>query len=145
MRLRTFDVLRHVVVNDHGDVLDVDTSTGDVCGNQDIFSSRFKVGEGELSLLLAFATVQRAGIVLQQETGGQTLFNVVYMTGSVQASPLFWTNMEEPGSLTPIFSRDLASTSQPFFWLTKMMMGGSKPFDNTSSSLFLHRRRRNKQ
>lgn len=40
--------------------------------------------------------------------------------------------------LTPIFSRDLASTSQPFFWLTKMMMGGSKPCDNTSSSFFLH-------
>lgn len=84
MRLRTFDVLRHVVVNDHGDVLDVDTSTGDVCGNQDIFSSCFKVGEGKLSLLLAFTTVERAGIVLQQETRGQTLSYVIYIRGSVK-------------------------------------------------------------
>lgn len=66
--LRTFDVLRHVVVNDHGDVLDVDTSSGDVCGHQDVFGSSFEVGEGELSLLLAFTAVQRAGVVLRQET-----------------------------------------------------------------------------
>lgn len=132
-RLRTLDVLRHVVVNDHRYVLDVDTSTGDVCGHQDIFSSCLKVGEGELSLLLAFTTVQRAGIVLQRGTRGHILFFVI------------WTNMEESGLLTPIFSRDLASTSQPFFWLTKMMMGGSKPFDNTSSSFFLHSKRRRKR
>lgn len=60
----TFDVLGHVVVEDHGDVLDVDTTTSHVCGHQDVFGSGFEVGEGELSLLLAFTTVQRAGIVL---------------------------------------------------------------------------------
>lgn len=66
-RLLTFDVFSHVVVNDHGDVLDVDTSTSNVCGHQDIFGSCLEIGESELSLLLAFATVQRASIVLCEE------------------------------------------------------------------------------
>lgn len=39
--------------------------------------------------------------------------------------------------ITPIFSRDLANTSHPFFWLTKIMMGGSKPHERTSKSFFL--------
>lgn len=64
MRLLTFNVLSHVVVNDHRHVLDINTSTSNVCGHQDIFGSCFEIGEGKLSLLLAFATVQRAGIVL---------------------------------------------------------------------------------
>lgn len=88
-RLRTFDVLRHVVVEDHGDVLDVDTSTSDVCGNQDVFSSCFEVGQGELSLLLAFTAVQRAGVVLQQEPRGQTLLHVIDIPGSVKPEQLF--------------------------------------------------------
>ncbi len=64
MRLLTFNGLSHVIVNDHGDVLDVDTSTSNVCGHQDIFGSCFEIGERKLSLLLAFAAVQRAGVVL---------------------------------------------------------------------------------
>ena len=67
MRLLTFNILGHVVVDDHGDVLDVDTSTSDISGHQDIFGSCFEVGESELSLLLALATVQRASIVLCEE------------------------------------------------------------------------------
>lgn len=63
-RLRTFNVLSHVIVNDHGDILDIDTSTSNVCGHQDVFGSSFEVGEGKLSLLLAFTTMKRAGIVL---------------------------------------------------------------------------------
>ena len=43
--------------------------------------------------------------------------------------------------LTPIFSSDLARTSQPFFWLTKMMMGGSKPCSRMANSFFLQGRR----
>lgn len=39
--------------------------------------------------------------------------------------------------LTPIFSSDFASTSQPFFWLTKMIMGGSKPCSRMANSFFL--------
>lgn len=62
--LLTFDVLRHVVVNDHGDVMDINTSTSNVCGHQDIFGSCLEVGKCKLSLLLAFATVQRASVVL---------------------------------------------------------------------------------
>lgn len=148
-RLSTFDVLRHVVVDDHGDVLDVDTSPSDVRGHQDVFSARFEVGQGELSLLLALPAVQRAGVVLQAQPRGQTrCLHAIDIAGSAKPEQLFWTNARgSPRSrlLTPIFSRDLASTSQPFFWLTKMMMGGSKPFDNTSSSFFLHSRRRRRR
>ncbi len=67
MRLLTFDVLRHVVVNDHGDVLDIDTSTSNVSGHQDVFGSCLEIGQRKLSLLLAFATVQRASVVLRGE------------------------------------------------------------------------------
>jgi len=63
----TFDVLRHVVVEHHGDVVDIDTSASDVRGHQDVFGSRLEVREGKLSLLLAFAAVQRAGVVLREE------------------------------------------------------------------------------
>lgn len=70
MRPLTFDVLCHVVVNDHGDVLDIDTSPSNVCGHQDIFGSRLEIGKRKLSLLLAFATVQRASIVLQRRREG---------------------------------------------------------------------------
>lgn len=65
MKLFTFNVLSHVVVDDHGDVLDIDTSTSNIRGHQDIFGSRLEIGESKLSLLLAFATMQRAGIVLR--------------------------------------------------------------------------------
>ena len=71
MRPLTFDVLSHVVVKDHGDVLDIDTSTSNVCGHQNIFGSRLEVGKGKLSLLLAFATVQCAGVVLQGGGGDE--------------------------------------------------------------------------
>lgn len=47
--------------------MDVDTSTRHVCGHQDVFGSGFEVGESKLSLLLAFAAVQRASIVLREE------------------------------------------------------------------------------
>lgn len=67
MRLLTFNVLSHVIVKDHGDVLDIDTSTSNVCGHQDIFGSCLKIGERKFSLLLAFATVQRASIVLCED------------------------------------------------------------------------------
>ena len=40
-------------------------------------------------------------------------------------------------ALTPIFSRDLARMSAPFFWLTNIMMGGSKPFSSMLNSFFL--------
>ena len=39
--------------------------------------------------------------------------------------------------LTPIFSRERARTSAPFFWLTKMMMGGSMPLLRREISFFL--------
>lgn len=48
--------------------------------------------------------------------------------------------LPSPARHTPIFSRDLAKTSQPFFWLTKMMMGGSKPCSKIASSFFLERK-----
>lgn len=39
--------------------------------------------------------------------------------------------------LTPIFSKDLAKTSAPFFWLTKIIMGGSSLSFSNDSSFFL--------
>jgi len=41
-------------------------------------------------------------------------------------------------ALTPIFSRDFASTSAPFFWLTNIMIGGSIPLFRMSTSFFLN-------
>lgn len=74
MRLLTFNVLSHVIVKDHGDVVDIDTSTSNVGGHQDIFGSCLEVGERKLSLLLAFATVQRASIVLSEEKTTEVIF-----------------------------------------------------------------------
>lgn len=53
----TLDVLGHVVVDDHGDVVDVDAAAGHVGGHQDVFGPGLQVGQGKLSLLLAFAAV----------------------------------------------------------------------------------------
>lgn len=74
LRLLTFDVLGHVVVKNHGDVVDIDTSTSNVCGHQDIFGSCFEVGERKLSLFLAFSTVQRTSIVLCEEEPTEVTF-----------------------------------------------------------------------
>lgn len=60
----TFDVFSHVIVNDHRHVLDINTSTSDVSGHQNIFGSCLEIGKCKLSLLLAFATVQCASVVL---------------------------------------------------------------------------------
>lgn len=49
--------------------MDVNTSTSNVRGHQDVFGSSLEVGERKLSLLLAFATVQRARVVLRREDG----------------------------------------------------------------------------
>lgn len=72
MRILTFNVLRHVVVKHHGNVLDIDTTTRNVCGHQDIFGSCLEVGERKLSLFLAFATMQRASIVLCDEDNNRS-------------------------------------------------------------------------
>lgn len=65
----TLDVFGHVVVDHHGDVVDVDAASGHVGGHQDVFGAGLQVGEGELTLLLAFAAVQGAGVVLWGERG----------------------------------------------------------------------------
>jgi len=44
--------------------VDVDTAAGDVSGHQDVFGSGLQVGQSELSLLLALATVERASVEL---------------------------------------------------------------------------------
>ena len=41
------------------------------------------------------------------------------------------------GMLTPIFSRERARTSAPFFWLTNMIIGGSMLLLKRESSFFL--------
>lgn len=49
--------------------MDVDPAAGHVRGHQDVLGPSLQVGEGELSLLLPFAAVQGAGVVLQDEKG----------------------------------------------------------------------------
>lgn len=41
--------------------------------------------------------------------------------------------------LTPSFSSDFARTSAPFFWLTKIITGGSMPSFKIATSFFLQR------
>lgn len=60
----TFYVFSHVVINDHRYVLNIDTTTGDIRSHQYIFGTIFQAGQGVLSLLLSFTTVQRARVVL---------------------------------------------------------------------------------
>lgn len=61
----TLNVLGHVIVEDHGDVMDVDTSACHICGHQDVLSSCLKVGQSKLSLFLTFTAMECTSIVLQ--------------------------------------------------------------------------------
>lgn len=61
----TFDSLGHVIVDDHRHVLNVDTTSSNVCGHQDILAAALERCQGVLSLLLALTTVQGAGVVLK--------------------------------------------------------------------------------
>ena len=61
----TFDVLGHVVVDDEGDVLNVDTTPGHVRRHHDVLDAALERVECELSLFLALTAVQRGGIVLK--------------------------------------------------------------------------------
>lgn len=114
--------------------MDVDATSGHVRGHQDVLGPGLEVGEGELSLLLALPTVQGAGVVLWERRGSVGAHQGVPGVGT-RGTGLRVTPPQP--RLTPIFSRDLASTSQPFFWLTKMMMGGSKPCSRMAKSFFL--------
>ncbi len=69
-----------------------------------------------------------------------------HVVGSVDAPyrgpTTFWTNWSGPyvcpriwKILTPNFSSPLAKTSAPFFWLTKIITGGSTPRLNISINL----------
>lgn len=62
----TFDSLGHVVVDDHGDILDVNTSAGHISSDQDVLAAGLETGQGVLSLFLALASVEGTSIVLQQ-------------------------------------------------------------------------------
>lgn len=53
----TFNRFGHVIVDDHRDVLDINTTTSDVGGHQDILGSILETGQSKLSLLLSFTTV----------------------------------------------------------------------------------------
>lgn len=62
--------------------MDVDTSTSNVGGHQDVFGSGLEVGERELSLLLTFAAVQRASVVLRGEEEDHRGYVSFRMTGT---------------------------------------------------------------
>ena len=65
-----FDAFGHVVIDDEGDVLDVDTTAGHVGGHQDVLGAGLQTRKGELTLFLTLATVQRGRIVTEK---GKTL------------------------------------------------------------------------
>lgn len=60
----TVDALGHVVVDDHGDVLDVDTSSSHVSCHQYVLTTILETGQRKVSLLLTFAAVQGRSVVL---------------------------------------------------------------------------------
>lgn len=118
----TFDILGHVIVNDEGNVLDVNTTSSYISSHQNIFAAFFETGQSKFSLFLAFASVECGWTELKTRRGK-------------------WDCGQENGKkgqiLTPIFSRPLESTSAPFFWLTKMIIGGSIPPWRISNSFLL--------
>ena len=57
------DGLGHVVVDDERDVLDVDTTSGNVRRHQDVLVSSLEPRKSVFSLLLTFAAVQRGRVV----------------------------------------------------------------------------------
>ena len=61
----TFNVFRHVVVDDQRNVLDVDTSTGHVSCNEHVFTAVLQGSEGKLSLVLTLTSVKGARGVLR--------------------------------------------------------------------------------
>ena len=61
------DGLGHVVVDDEADVLDVDAAPRHVGGHQDVLGAGLQTRQGELTLLLPLATVQRGGVVAEKE------------------------------------------------------------------------------
>lgn len=65
-----FDSFGHVVVDDQGYVLDVDTTTSDISGYQNVFSARFQVRQSKLTLLLTLATVECTSVELQTNKNG---------------------------------------------------------------------------
>lgn len=63
----TFNVFGHIIVDHHRHILDVDTTARHICSHQDVLGPSLEVGQCELSLLLAFPTMQRTSIVLLGE------------------------------------------------------------------------------
>lgn len=62
----TFNSFSHIIVNDHGDIFDINTSACNICCNQNIFTTRFESSKCILSLFLTFSTVQGTSIVLKK-------------------------------------------------------------------------------
>ena len=65
MKFFTFDRLGHVVVDDEGDVLDVDTTTRHVGRHEDVLGAALQAGQRDLSLLLTFTSVKRRSVELK--------------------------------------------------------------------------------
>ena len=61
----TFNIFGHVIVDNHGYIFDVDTSTRHISGHKHVFCTIFETRQGKLSLLLTFATMKCCGIVLK--------------------------------------------------------------------------------
>merc|ERR1719273_307609 len=73
-----FNGLGHVVVDDHTDVLDVNTTSSHISGNKYVFGSLFETRQGMFTLFLTFTTMKGGRVVAHLlQTFGQyisTLF-----------------------------------------------------------------------
>lgn len=67
----TFNIFGHIIVDNHGHILDINTTTSHICSHQNVLGPSLEVGQRKLPLLLAFPAVQCAGVVLLGERGRQ--------------------------------------------------------------------------
>lgn len=63
----TFYIFSHIVIHHHGHIVNVNTTTGYICGHQNVLGTGLQIGEGKFTLLLTFTTMKGASIVLQRQ------------------------------------------------------------------------------
>lgn len=166
-KAHTINILCHVIVKDKRHIFDIDTTTSNIGSHQNVLCASLKAGESKLSLFLTFASVKGCSIVLESKQvislnwvlytrflffaipeecktsqAEDTITSLKENNSSDFPDNPYWENVTEffvkyLPIFTPIFSSDFARTSTPFFWLTKMTMGGSMPACKISSNFFL--------
>ena len=85
----TFDMFGHIVIDDHGYVLDVDTTAGDIRSHQDVLGAALETSQRELSLFLALAAMEGRSTELQGKTQKRISFESIVI--SVRNCPIIRT------------------------------------------------------